>query len=158
MSKIYSIVVLFTLVMVSVFHQAKAEIFDPSSRHEDIQNYAIVDTGNFEKISRPGYTSSSYDILKLKSSCFEVIGYTGISEYNGNAGFVIVNRDNIFKIALLTSGIGGVKVRVLDASSVECPKIDFERFRNEQKKILNEIKRMQEESQKELERLRQKRQ
>ena len=146
---------LVALTAMLLLQQAQADGFDMFSRHEELQNHVIVDTGDFEKISPPPGKLGVSDVLKLKSNCFEPIGILGIWSFGKKAGLVLVGKEKNIKVALLDSGIGSIKVQVVTAIQVDCPTATSDGLPADTQQRLQELRRRQEAVQKELERLRQ---
>jgi hypothetical protein len=138
-----------------LFRHVCADGFDTFSRHEELQNHVIVDTGDFEKISPPFGKLGASDVLKLKSNCFEPIGSLGLWSYGKKAGLVLVNKEKSVKVALLESSIGSIKVQAVNVIQISCPTADSDGLPVDPQQRLQELRRRQEALQKELERLRQ---
>lgn len=143
------------LTMLTLCQQAPADGFDMFSRHEELQNHVIVDTGDFEMISPPFGKLGASDVLKLKSNCFEPVGNLGGWGYGKKAGLLLVNKEKGIKVALLESSIGSMKVQVTSVIQVGCPTADSDGLPIDFQQRLQKLRRRQEALQKELERLRQ---
>lgn len=146
---------LLALATMMLIPTVQADGFDTFSRHEELQNHVVVDTGDFEKISPPFGRLGASDVLKLKANCFEPLGNLGTWGFGRKAGLVLVNKEKSIKIALFESGIGSIKVQAVTVIQVGCPTADSDGLPLDPQQRLQELRRTQEALQKELERMRQ---
>ena len=134
---------------------ARADGFEMFSRHEELQNHVIVDTGDFEKAGSPVGNLGASEVLKLKSNCFQALGNIGAWGYGKKAGLLLVNKEKSIKVALLESSIGSIKVQVTGVIQIACPTTDSDGLPIDPQQRLQELSRRQGALLKELERLRQ---
>ena len=144
-----------TVATLTLCQQASADGFDMFTRHEELKNHVIIDTGDFEKLSPSFGKLAASDVLKLNSNCFEPLGSLGSWGYGKKAGLVLMNKEKSIKVALIESSIGSIKIQVTTVIQVACPSADSNGLSTDPQQRLQELRRRQEALQKELERLRQ---
>ena len=142
------------LTTLLVCQYVRADSFDLFSRHEELQNHVIVDTGDFEKISPPVGSLGVSEVLKLKSNCFQPIGSLGSWGYGKRAGFLLVNKEKSNRVALFESGIGSIKVQVAVVIQITCPTRESDGLPIDPQQRLQELSRRKAALLKEIERLR----
>ena len=128
------------------------------SKHEELKGHAVIEAGDFEKIDPPFEKLGGREVLRLGVNCFEAIGILGLWGPNKKAGLIVVDRARSIKVALIESGIGDIKIEVVPVVQVACPTSESDGLPQDPQQLLQELKRRQEALQKELERLRQKKQ
>lgn len=147
---------LFSLMLIPVM--AYADGYGLFSKHEELKGHVVVAAGDFEKIeirSSSGY--STLELLKLGSNCFEPLGATGIWGFGKKAGLVLVDRNRSMRVALIESLVGSIKIELLSVTQVSCS-AGSSTLDGDPQQTLDQLRRQQQELQRQLERLRQLRQ
>lgn len=147
------------IILLTLIPQAaSAEGYALFSKHEEMKGNVVVDAGDFERINPPVGELGATEVLKLNSNCFQPVGSFASWGYGRKAGLVMVDRNKAFRLALIESNIGSIKVEVTLAQKVECPTVDSGSLPFDPQQRLQELRRQQELLQLQLERLRQQRQ
>lgn len=127
--------------------------FELFGRQDDLKMTVVVDVGEAEAISAPFGNRSARDFIRINGRCFEPIASIGSWGYRKKAAFVVVDQSKNLKIATLENGINSVKVDVIPVVHIECSSSASGDLRNDPEKLIEDLKRKQEEVQGELDRL-----
>ena len=102
---------------------ASAEEFGLFSKHEELKMNVIVDSGNFEKIEYDNGSSNKPELFKLNSVCFRPSGFVGYWTYGKKAGFVLIDRSNVIRVAIIEPEVASIKIETYIVEKVACPKL-----------------------------------
>lgn len=144
---------------------SSAEQYEFLDSHKELKETTIIEVGDVEKLEPPPNVRWTSDVLKIAEQCVQLTGiYPGNWSYGKKAGVLLVDKFLIYKIALIESGIGSIKVTTAPVEIVDCQSVlsdkspSMDKILSDMKKRQDMYRRRQEAAQKELERLKQQQQ
>jgi len=122
--------------------------------HAALKNHVVADVGEVSKVAPPPDTKLSEDVFQINGRCFIFSGLTGFWGYGSKPALVLVNVQKQFKLALVESSIGSIRVEVKEITLVQCPQAsDVLPYSGDPQERLELLQKRQEELKRRLEEL-----
>jgi len=126
------------------------------SQHSQLKRSVIADVGQAQEVPPPAGAKWENQVYLLNDKCFTMFGYFGFWGYGGKPAMLVVDEQNLVKVAIFETSIGTINVKVNPVQMVKCPEHaniipSCDGIENE--KCMEMLKQYQEKLQKQLERL-----
>lgn len=137
-----SLILLFVLTTSA---HAVAEEFDYLGKHEELKENTILMAGNIEKLEPPYGKQWTGSVLRMSTQCLQTqtTDQLGYWSYGKKAGLLLINKFEIYKVAIFERDPFSIKVSILQVEPVDCSTLLTDQPRDP-KTIIENMKKQQE--------------
>jgi len=91
------------------------------SDHLQLKRSVIADVGEAKQVPPPAGAEWKNQVYSLNDKCFTMYGYFGYWGYGGKSGMLIVDENNLVRVAIFETSISTINIEVNPVQMVKCP-------------------------------------